>query len=395
MCLLHQSRPYTGVMNDEARVPAAARLVRDFVNTREPQVDEESLTLPPTSRTGSRSTTCCRRTRSSSPPISPPRSPFARVSVRSARERRTFRRDRRRRGLNQALAELPLRMTFGQQGYRLVSVADTPIGHALGQLADAIRQCAEDGSWPRLKVCARDTCRWAFYDASRNQVRRWCSMAGCGNHIKMRRAYAARKSRAQGTVATEVSRGSPDRPGARSRTEVSTPSAPQVAARSSVRPGQRQPVIHRRFRRSPARPRRPVDLDPLAVDQDRGAVAGAHQRRDSVLAGGDRGVRADATGVHHRRHRDLEQGRPGRVGEGQTSTSPGRSRPKSSGPRITRTGPVARPALAGLPAHQRVRDRVRPAQVAGETSGAPPYASRWADRSATTVRSGSRWAGGS
>ena len=112
-------------------------------------------------------------------------------------------------GLNQALAELPLRMTFGQQGYRLVSVTDTPIGQAIGQLADAIRECAEGGSWPRLKVCARDSCRWAFYDASRNQVRRWCSMAGCGNHIKMRRAYAARKSRAQGPVATEVSRGQP------------------------------------------------------------------------------------------------------------------------------------------------------------------------------------------
>jgi predicted RNA-binding Zn ribbon-like protein len=45
-------------------------------------------------------------------------------------------------------------------------------------------------------VCDRDTCRWAFYDASRNQARRWCSMAGCGNHIKMHRAYAARKRQA-------------------------------------------------------------------------------------------------------------------------------------------------------------------------------------------------------
>ncbi|WP_198671650.1 CGNR zinc finger domain-containing protein [Desertihabitans aurantiacus] len=36
-------------------------------------------------------------------------------------------------------------------------------------------------------MCARDSCRWAFDDASRNQVRRWCSMAGCGNHIKMQR----------------------------------------------------------------------------------------------------------------------------------------------------------------------------------------------------------------
>jgi predicted RNA-binding Zn ribbon-like protein len=28
-----------------------------------------------------------------------------------------------------------------------------------------------------------------------NQVRRWCSMAECGNYVKMRRTYAARKNR--------------------------------------------------------------------------------------------------------------------------------------------------------------------------------------------------------
>jgi predicted RNA-binding Zn ribbon-like protein len=28
-------------------------------------------------------------------------------------------------------------------------------------------------------------------------VRRWCSMAGCGNHVKMQRAYAVRKARAE------------------------------------------------------------------------------------------------------------------------------------------------------------------------------------------------------
>jgi predicted RNA-binding Zn ribbon-like protein len=97
--------------------------------------------------------------------------------------------------LNSALVELPVRLTFSQDGYRLLSTLSTPLGQALGLLADAIRQCTEDGTWPRLKVCARDTCRWSFYDASRNQVRRWCSMAGCGNHIKMQRAYTARKKR--------------------------------------------------------------------------------------------------------------------------------------------------------------------------------------------------------
>ncbi len=98
--------------------------------------------------------------------------------------------------LSVALAEFPVRLDLGPAGYRLISARSDPAGRALGGILDAIRQSSEDGTWLRLKVCARDTCRWAFYDASRNQVRRWCSMAGCGNAMKMKRAYAARKSRA-------------------------------------------------------------------------------------------------------------------------------------------------------------------------------------------------------
>lgn len=42
-------------------------------------------------------------------------------------------------------------------------------------------------AWSRVKVCARDTGRWAFYDASRNRSGTWCSMQVCGNREKMRR----------------------------------------------------------------------------------------------------------------------------------------------------------------------------------------------------------------
>jgi predicted RNA-binding Zn ribbon-like protein len=69
------------------------------------------------------------------------------------------------------------------------------VAPAVAGLLTAIDRAERDQTWERLKVCARDTCRWAFYDASRNRSGRWCSMAGCGNHIKMKRAYAARKSR--------------------------------------------------------------------------------------------------------------------------------------------------------------------------------------------------------
>ena len=48
------------------------------------------------------------------------------------------------------------------------------------------------GTWARLKACSADSCRWAFYDFSRNHSRTWCTMAECGNRAKAR-AYRARK----------------------------------------------------------------------------------------------------------------------------------------------------------------------------------------------------------
>jgi len=37
----------------------------------------------------------------------------------------------------------------------------------------------------RLRECAADDCGWLFYDTSRNQSRRWCSMKSCGNRAKV------------------------------------------------------------------------------------------------------------------------------------------------------------------------------------------------------------------
>ncbi len=196
-------------MSDEAAVPQAARLVRDFINTREPQVDEESLGTPDELRDWFAE----RRWLPASAQLDTA-DVAAAITVREGLRALLLghaghpSEARAVDALNQTLADLPVRMTFTDHGYRLVGAVDTPFGQATAHLADAIRQCCEDGTWPRLKVCARDTCRWAFFDASKNQVRRWCSMAGCGNHVKMQRAYATRKSRgrrppAAGAKATE------------------------------------------------------------------------------------------------------------------------------------------------------------------------------------------------
>ena len=48
------------------------------------------------------------------------------------------------------------------------------------------------GKLGRVKLCGGEDCRWAFYDASRNGSRQWCSMEVCGNRQKAR-TFRARK----------------------------------------------------------------------------------------------------------------------------------------------------------------------------------------------------------
>ncbi|QXJ24988.1 CGNR zinc finger domain-containing protein [Actinomadura graeca] len=96
-------------------------------------------------------------------------------------------------GLDGALAALPLRI--GLTGPRPALVPLGPPGTAataLARLAAAIMEASADGTWTRLKVCQEDTCRWAFFDTSKNRSRAWCSMRVCGNRTKTR-AYRARR----------------------------------------------------------------------------------------------------------------------------------------------------------------------------------------------------------
>ena len=65
-------------------------------------------------------------------------------------------------------------------------LGEGPVGRLLAIIAAA-------PAWDRVKVCGAEDCRWAFYDASRNHSRTWCSMSDCGNRAKAR-AYRARES---------------------------------------------------------------------------------------------------------------------------------------------------------------------------------------------------------
>jgi predicted RNA-binding Zn ribbon-like protein len=97
--------------------------------------------------------------------------------------------------LNDLVASAALRVRFGPDGRPSLEPAagGGVVERIVGRLlAEAVRAEAE-GRWVRLKACRNERCRWAFYDASKNGMGRWCNMDVCGTRHKMRR-YRERKS---------------------------------------------------------------------------------------------------------------------------------------------------------------------------------------------------------
>ncbi len=91
-----------------------------------------------------------------------------------------------------------LEVSFLPDGFARVSSGADGVDGALGELLAIVAAAQEDGTWSRLKACPWDTCRWAFYDHSRNRSGVWCDMAVCGNRAKVkayRERHAKRASR--------------------------------------------------------------------------------------------------------------------------------------------------------------------------------------------------------
>jgi predicted RNA-binding Zn ribbon-like protein len=97
----------------------------------------------------------------------------------------------------------PLREAAERSRYRLAFEADGQLALAPARadlsgfesrllLALEHLQCHE--VWPRLKACTDEGCQYAFYDATRNRSRTWCSMDVCGNREKTRRYRRRRGS---------------------------------------------------------------------------------------------------------------------------------------------------------------------------------------------------------
>jgi len=95
--------------------------------------------------------------------------------------------------LDAAARRARLRVAFAEDGRsRVVADADGVDG-ALGRLVAMAHSAQADGTWERLKACPWHSCRWAFYDHTKNHSGRWCTMDVCGNRAKAA-AYRRRQA---------------------------------------------------------------------------------------------------------------------------------------------------------------------------------------------------------
>lgn len=89
--------------------------------------------------------------------------------------------------VNEQAARSSLRIRFEDADRAQLVPSAKGVNGALGRLLATIYKAMADGTWSRLKACRKHSCRWAFYDRSRNRSRSWCSMAVCGNRVKVSR----------------------------------------------------------------------------------------------------------------------------------------------------------------------------------------------------------------
>jgi len=94
--------------------------------------------------------------------------------------------------MNRAAARVPLVASVDAGESWTLNGAEDGVDGYLGRILATLLSSMAEGSWSRVKACRNDTCRWLFYDASRNRSGTWCTMAICGSRMKAR-AYRARR----------------------------------------------------------------------------------------------------------------------------------------------------------------------------------------------------------
>lgn len=99
--------------------------------------------------------------------------------------------------LNALLAEAPLiwQIEFdrAEARYHVRKAPGDPPRGVAAQIAGELAAFLTGYEAERLKHCSNPACTMVFYDRGRNNRRRWCSSAVCGNRDKVAN-YRARKA---------------------------------------------------------------------------------------------------------------------------------------------------------------------------------------------------------
>jgi predicted RNA-binding Zn ribbon-like protein len=172
-------------MAQAAPVPRSADLIRSFVNTRDVEADTDALDTP----AGLADWLRANHVVAGELAIGEGDRELA-VALREALRQALMDHhesdsEHAAPDLEAVARDLPLRLACPPGGPRLEAV-EPGVRGALASIVAEVHQSVSEGSWSRLKACPADDCSWAFYDASRNRSRTWCSMQVCGNRAKTR-----------------------------------------------------------------------------------------------------------------------------------------------------------------------------------------------------------------
>ena len=97
------------------------------------------------------------------------------------------------RVMDDVAARARLRLRVDADGSARLEAEGRGVDGALGRLLVIVYRAMETNTWSRLKACREDTCKWAFYDHSKNRSGHWCSMEVCGSRNKARQYRERRK----------------------------------------------------------------------------------------------------------------------------------------------------------------------------------------------------------
>jgi predicted RNA-binding Zn ribbon-like protein len=183
-----------GSVSPQVAVPAAAALVRDFVNTVDHEQGVDALETP-----AGLTAFLADRGLLTGNGRAKERHRATAVRLRTAlHDALEIDHDGVRAPLpelDDVLVQLPVRLAWDGDGV-VAQPVQGGVDGALARVALAVHEAMAAESSRRLKICAFDECEWAYYDQSKNRSRSYCEY-GCGNKVKTR-AYRARQRTTRG-----------------------------------------------------------------------------------------------------------------------------------------------------------------------------------------------------